>query len=293
MVIYFRSHPLHHGTLLGYTQMFESRRGVQLQVFRNKSTVSDTLALCAGNTSLPCPYILGDFTPRYLVDGYDWQRKWYHRDKVSPQILVPQKLQLLLPQVKVIVMLREPAERLLSSYTYFELDDENKKTQEEFERRALGQIKSWSRCVRALPVRNCMYGYPSPSQLDPPLGQFWATTSHDQLRYGLYHLYLEEWFKVFPRNQFLILRFEDYIKSPIETINKQVLPFLGLEPYYRKTLEMLEVWEKQKKVYNSKSSFAQDMLPSTRRALHNFYKPYNRKLAALLNDTRYLWNDTL
>jgi hypothetical protein len=43
---------------------------------------------------------------------------------------------------------------------------------------------------------------------------------------------------------------------------------------------------------NKQSDKYQKMLPETRALLRAFYDPYNRKLATLLQDERYLWNDS-
>lgn len=47
---------------------------------------------------------------------------------------------------------------------------------------------------------------------------------------GLYQTHLEKWYKHFPRNQFCIILFEDFIKSPSEVCNK-VFEFLKLPSF--------------------------------------------------------------
>ena len=42
---------------------------------------------------------------------------------------------------------------------------------------------------------------------------------------------------------------------------------------------------------NKQSDKYKKMLPETRALLRSFYEPFNRKLAAMLQDDRYLWND--
>ena len=44
---------------------------------------------------------------------------------------------------------------------------------------------------------------------------------------------------------------------------------------------------------NKQSDKYAKMLPATRDMLRAFYEPFNKKLAQLLNDERYLWNDHL
>ena len=54
--------------------------------------------------------------------------------------------------------------------------------------------------------------------------------------------------------------------------------------------EVMEKWGKRK-VINHSRPFP-DMLNETREILRDFYEPYNRRLAALLNDDAYLWKTT-
>ncbi|KAL5020045.1 hypothetical protein ScPMuIL_002937 [Solemya velum] len=73
---------------------------------------------------------------------------------------------------------------------------------------------------------------------------------------GLYHIYLKEWFKVFPRKSTDIARSEkENDEAPIQ--NKKRYP---------------------------------DMMPKTRELLQHFYRPHNEQLVALLNDNNFNWN---
>lgn len=39
------------------------------------------------------------------------------------------------------------------------------------------------------------------------------------VRVGLYHIYLSDWLKVFPEEQLLVIRFEDYMVNPVHWVN--------------------------------------------------------------------------
>lgn len=45
--------------------------------------------------------------------------------------------------------------------------------------------------------------------------------------------------------------------------------------------------------HNKNTKNIGDMLPQTRKRLKNFYQKYNNDLAELLNDTKFLWKDSL
>lgn len=234
-----------------------------------------------------CPYILGDFTPRYLVDGYHWQDKWYHQGKETPEVVVPHKIKLILPDTKIIMLFRNPTDRLFSSYKYFKIRDSRGKTKspEDFHERAKSQIATWYRCLEHTNnTKQCMYGFPA--TINPPIPPHWTMGSHDQLRYGMYSLFLIEWLQLFDKDQFLIIKFEDYSKDPAAVLQQRTLPFLGLEPFSEVSLD--EVLDQD--VVNSRTMKGNnDMLPETRHMLDHFYSPFNHRLAELLNDDRFLW----
>ena len=51
-----------------------------------------------------------------------------------------------------------------------------------------------------------------------------------RLRVGLYSVYLKDWLKVFPLEQFYILRLEDYTQDQLGYI-KKIHRFLGLSKF--------------------------------------------------------------
>jgi hypothetical protein len=43
----------------------------------------------------------------------------------------------------------------------------------------------------------------------------------------MYYLFIKEWLDVFPREQFIFIKMEDYVKYKEETLNR-IFKFLGL-----------------------------------------------------------------
>lgn len=234
-----------------------------------------------------CPFTLGDFTPRYLVYGYHWAEEWMNYGLDQPLMLVPHKMRLMLPNIKLIIMMRDPAQRFFSSYRYFRhIPGTDTKSQADFHQRAIGQAQAWSKCLDVFhEERPCLYGYPA------GMTDFWKTDSADQIRIGLYVLYIEQWLSVFPKNQFLFINFDVFKKSPIEYIEKYVLPFLELEPYTDKVKVILKlIEERENQQASSHDGELKDMRDDSLQLLNNFYGPYNERLASLLNDSSYLWH---
>jgi len=95
---------------------------------------------------------------------------------------------------------------------------------------------------------------------------------------GIYLYYLKELYKVFPKEQVLIIKSEDLFNDPKTEVNK-CFRFLGLEefelPKYRN--------------FNPGNYSSTDQ--KTRKFLNDFYKPHNKKLYDYLGKD-FGWNKT-
>ncbi len=176
-------------------------------------------------------FITGDASPGYLVDG------------VEEQVFS------LFPKVKLIAILRNPADRCISHY-YHNLK--------------LGKEK------RSFEEAIC-----------PQLEKFWGLSelpknsqdSGDKLTvyllYSLYVYFLQKWLNLFPREQLLILKSEDLFEHPKTTMN-QVFQFLGLPDRHLK----------EYKKYNS--GLYNSIDESIYQKLSSFFEDSNVKLEELL-----------
>ena len=75
----------------------------------------------------------------------------------------------------------------------------------------------------------------------------------------------------------------DFGDAKLATIDQHVYPFLGIPPASGQDLVRIE---KMKAVFKQKY---EPMLNETRDLLQEFYQPYNRMLAELLQDDKWLW----
>ncbi|KAL3892180.1 hypothetical protein ACJMK2_004414 [Sinanodonta woodiana] len=112
-----------------------------------------------------------------------------------------------------------------------------------------------------------------------------------RLRIGLYYIYISDFLKKMPRNNTLFLRLEDHAEQPAKTM-ETVFRFLGLETQNTTMQRALEG-----KVANTRRDSdvsIGSMLPKTRHILNTFYRPFNQKLADLLQDEKFNYGkDTL
>jgi hypothetical protein len=165
---------------------------------------------------------------------------------------VPQRLHALLPQVKLIVLLRDPVRRAYSHYWHERDKDREKLSFEDAVAAEPGRIDAAHEALAQ--------------------GSIAHSAEHQHFSYlarGRYAEQLERWFATFPREQFLILRFEELAREPLAVLNR-TLGFLGLPPATTVSLEA-----RHKRSYPP-------MAESTAARLREYFEPYNRNLETLL-----------
>ena len=83
---------------------------------------------------------------------------------------------------------------------------------------------------------------------------------------------------------------EEYSAKPLEYIEKYVLPFLELEPFKSETRKYLLALEANNVQYNRQPKKEEIQIwNKTRTLLGDFFEPYNRQLADMLGDQKFLW----
>ena len=97
----------------------------------------------------------------------------------------------------------------------------------------------------------------------------------------MYTVFLRDWLAIFPRNQLLIIKSEDYYHNT-ETSLEKIFDFLEVQKPddYRKYVS---------RSVRNKGSVSRNMLPQTRVLLNKMYQPMKETLAAMLGDKRFLW----
>ncbi|XP_052250310.1 carbohydrate sulfotransferase 15-like [Dreissena polymorpha] len=219
--------------------------------------------------------ITGEASVSLFWDNGEWDRFPENMDQTQPRFIVPDYIQHFIPDVKLILILRNPVERMYSDYLYFHSTN---KSVDDFHEAVKDAVDLYSSCVQTNSPRQCVY--------DPALGN----KARVRLRVGMYSVFLRDWLRLFPLSQFHILRLEDYSREPVNYV-KEVYRFLGLReiPSAR---EKLMVTSSTSNVRKQSDRALGDMLSETRALLLQFYRPYNEELAAMLSSKRYLWADS-
>jgi len=191
--------------------------------------------------------ITGEYTSTYM----------YHPD-------VPHRIRNLLPKIKLIVILRNPVDKAYSTYQ---------------QQSRFGEcITSFEETINAELIRTNLNINSSEIFCGNP--NFNNYVAQNIIRHGIYADYLENWIKIFDRDQIFIVNSSDLKNSTKETLS-QIYKFLNIFEY--------DVEPKNNSTVRTTIRKYPLMDKSTRKKLLEFYKPHNKKLNVLLG-TSFDWN---
>ncbi|XP_057704684.1 carbohydrate sulfotransferase 15-like [Corythoichthys intestinalis] len=219
--------------------------------------------------------ITGEASASTMWDNHAWRYLHGDQEEVEPPFLAQDFLHTVQPNAKIIIMLRDPAERLYSDYLYFKTAN---KSTEDFHQKVLESMQVFQSCLSARSLRSCVYS----TSL--------ANSMPVRLTLGMYIVFLLDWLTVFQREQILVLRLEDYATNLQETVQK-VFDFLNVGPLSEQAAATLT----KGPMSNTRRAVDRSlgpMLPSTQKLLWEFHQPFNRKLASVLNNQAFLWTNT-
>jgi hypothetical protein len=197
------------------------------------------------------------FFDRYYEKGVDWYlANFPMRGEVpvtgeaSPYYIyhpeVPERVRTLVPKARFIALLRNPVDKAYSHY--------------QMRLRRDGETLSFEDAIDREQER--MGSSADPASLA------WRHSSY--VARGVYIAQLERWMSVFPREQFLIIKSEDFYENP-QRVLQEALEYLGLRPWSPANFEAF-----------NKRKYATDMKPATRKRLEAYFEPYNQQLYDLI-----------
>ena len=142
----------------------------------------------------------------FFSPGKGTERDWLTGESCPSYMFlpdVPRRVRELLPDVKIVVILRNPVDRLISNYQH---ERRKGRTEESFE------------------------NFIAPSLLSgwPAVGDMAYVRQRCAVPRGFYVDQLRHWQRYFPIQRFLVLSFEDLVKNTPATLNG-VFEFLGIE----------------------------------------------------------------
>ncbi|XP_052782311.1 carbohydrate sulfotransferase 15-like isoform X2 [Mya arenaria] len=140
------------------------------------------------------PMIIGDGNPSMNTYNEYWMLDPANHDTfLEPHFTNADNIYFLNPKAKIIAILREPVERLFSEYNYFARNQTSAKFHG-----VVSKMKDlFEECRRTHTDRYCV-NTKKPEQSS--IGQIWK---------GLYYVHLGEFYRVFPKEQILVLKLDD------------------------------------------------------------------------------------
>lgn len=182
-------------------------------------------------------FLTGEATPGYLTNCFAAERAAK-----------------LVPQAKIIALLRNPVDRAYSHY-YHNIRTGKPETLS-FEEAIEKDAERWAREKQGM--------HESTRRV---LSQY---SAYAYLERGLYAERLKSWFDHYPKDQILILKSEDLYTDPRSVVD-QTFRFLGVAPH-----ELKKYSKFNEGVYGA------PLKPELRKRLGEYFAPHNRKLYALV-----------
>ncbi|XP_046544997.1 carbohydrate sulfotransferase 15-like, partial [Haliotis rubra] len=214
----------------------------------------------------------GDGTPLDFWDFRGWTIIPQNEGLEEPEVLTPHLMSHLYRDPKFIILLRNPTERLYSDYIFMG----DGLTPDTFHKHTIEALDQLETCFRNRTVRWCLF--------DRRMNLALPTRIH----VGCYAVFLKEWLSVFPRQSFLILRTEDYKRNIKDHLHK-VFRFLNVTKLSDD--EITEIAGRERKHVTKQKKTAGPMRKDTRILLDRFYLTFNKQLAEILQERKYLWKD--
>ncbi|XP_062505701.1 carbohydrate sulfotransferase 15-like [Corticium candelabrum] len=193
--------------------------------------------------------------------------------KSNDTISTAELLSLVLPQAKLLVILRNPVDRLYSEYLDFGCRKRGFQncSSSDFHKRV---------AMALLAFKNCSCRENNLIKNDANYTM--------RLHLGIYHEHLQPWMKMYPLGkQLFILTTENYSNHLLANLNEvfQFLDLASVNATEMSRIVSLPIHNTNRKL----NAQVGPMLQKTRYILEQFYAPYNERLASLLQD-KFLWH---
>ncbi|XP_060570272.1 carbohydrate sulfotransferase 15-like [Ruditapes philippinarum] len=146
---------------------------------------------------------------------------------------------------------------------------------EDFHTTVVYRIRNFTSCRQHRKLRACAYD----------VYDDWNIHTYKvRLSVGMYSIFLDDWLKVFPRHNVLVVKSEDTRGRNERSTFKKILQFLGLIMPTRKYISEIN---SERTYNNQRNADSKPMLTKTKLMLHEFYKAFNRDLQILLPHIQY------
>ncbi|XP_067676204.1 carbohydrate sulfotransferase 15-like [Haliotis asinina] len=255
-------------TRYGYTNSMGHRTTCNFSCFQDQFAVGRSWIEATTTEGGYHYMITGDASPSDFSDFRAWPKIPQNAGLEKPVVLTPHLMRHVYTDPKFILILRNPTDRLYSDYVM-----RSGGSAADFHKAVSEDIQIEQNCMKNHTVEQCLYSLDIARRL------------RTRIFLGCYSVFMREWLKVFPREQFLILRTEDHDQDPKAQLSK-VFNYLNLN-YTEEWITSIANVPHQR--VSQKKILKVPMLEKTRVLLDSFYSRYKKDLADILQDKRFLW----
>ncbi len=216
---------------------------------------------------------------------------FYHNRRGVNYCLLPAILPTVLPLAKFLVVMRNPTDMLYSAFWHSCTrqggvipNNVQPKGPDIFHERILQKIKDFRLCNKnqTAPLAKCALDtFPNTFSSALPCG-------NTKLYIGLYCIHIQKWLSVVPQSRFLFLTLEELSADTNGAMAKVWdfldFPHMSLHPVTKSQNQQVKVDYR----HNPQLAMRED----TRILMDEFFAPYNRMLAHLIGDDKFLWSHT-
>ncbi|KAK7499489.1 hypothetical protein BaRGS_00009141 [Batillaria attramentaria] len=263
--------------------------------------------------------ICGDGSPSYLWDNSQWVDFVGNEGCTEPRIVAGSFIKDAYPDSRIFLLFRQPTQRVYSRFLSRipRVPAFKNATPAMFHDYVVKGVQIYKDCFKRASIRECAYNEDvydeAVSWMDIKLS---ADSSRSQmcrhstirLNEGLYSVYVEDWLRIFKREQIMVIRNEDYSEN-VEGTMISAFIWLGMAPLTvtdnnhdglllfttapLTDAQLKPIVEHVSVNTGQNYGVVGPMLPETIEILNEFYAPFNARLAELLEDDRFLWKDII
>nr|KAG5708482.1 hypothetical protein BaRGS_026209 [Batillaria attramentaria] len=224
--------------------------------------------------------ICGDGSPSYLWDNSQWVDFVGNEGCTEPRIVAGSFIKDAYPDSRIFLLFRQPTQRVYSRFLSRipRVPAFKNATPAMFHDYVVKGVQIYKDCFKRASIRECAYNEDVYDEAVIRLNE------------GLYSVYVEDWLRIFKREQIMVIRNEDYSEN-VEGTMISAFIWLGMAPLTDAQLK--PIVEHVSVNTGQNYGVVGPMLPETIEILNEFYAPFNARLAELLEDDRFLWKDII
>ncbi|CAG2205301.1 CHST15 [Mytilus edulis] len=212
-------------------------------------------------------FVTGHGDPMDIWYPFDWTLiPQNNPTSEEPVYITPNLISHINPNIRLILVIRDPAERLYSHYLHKNLAINIYPSAKEFHEDVQHAVSTFANCTNRKSLRACLYDTVLYKRLRAPISS------------GFYSTFLRDWLKVFDKDQLMVIRTEDYEHNIAGTLMK-VFKFLNLDNVGPYVLEKMACRELE-----YKSNYMSPIMNETRSLLETFYNDSQRDMVSLVEE---------